>query len=200
MFRTREAGLVLSIYAGEYMHVVTWYPSDCWNSELIECSQDQWDIYKLDPVYDCYVRKVPETTVITRNTSKPETASPSPVKRFNKRSMSPLAATMGPSPRKKTHTETSELSLDTDEQQEREEIVIDSRTSPQRAKSSGPREKARKFKEQMQRNRKERREKLARRAEKLGRDGMEFTFDYSEGGHFHSRSEPPECINKRKGV
>ncbi|KAL0945962.1 hypothetical protein HGRIS_012240 [Hohenbuehelia grisea] len=37
--------------------------------ELLECSQEQWDIYKLDPAYNCYVRAVPNLTLITKATS-----------------------------------------------------------------------------------------------------------------------------------
>ena len=35
-------------------------------SQYVECSQDQWDIYKLDPAYECTVRPHPELTTITR--------------------------------------------------------------------------------------------------------------------------------------
>ncbi|KAJ7218062.1 hypothetical protein GGX14DRAFT_599489, partial [Mycena pura] len=43
--------------------------------QLVECSQDQWDIYKLDVAYDCLVRAPPELTVITRATPKPTEAT-----------------------------------------------------------------------------------------------------------------------------
>ncbi|KAJ7170545.1 hypothetical protein C8R43DRAFT_874950 [Mycena crocata] len=39
--------------------------------QLVECSQDQWDIYKLDPAYDCYVRMPPEITLVTVAAAKP---------------------------------------------------------------------------------------------------------------------------------
>ncbi|KAF9474220.1 hypothetical protein BDN70DRAFT_936821 [Pholiota conissans] len=32
---------------------------------LVECSQDQWDIYKLDPKYDCLVKFPPALTVVS---------------------------------------------------------------------------------------------------------------------------------------
>ena len=32
----------------------------------VECSQDQWDIYKLDPEYDCLVRTPPDLSVISK--------------------------------------------------------------------------------------------------------------------------------------
>ncbi|KIL61959.1 hypothetical protein M378DRAFT_166285 [Amanita muscaria Koide BX008] len=36
--------------------------------DMIECSQDQWDIYKLDPLYECRVRNPPYIAQITRAT------------------------------------------------------------------------------------------------------------------------------------
>ncbi|KAF8210284.1 hypothetical protein K438DRAFT_1570472 [Mycena galopus ATCC 62051] len=42
--------------------------------ELFEFSQDQWDIYKLDPAYECLVRAPPELTVITRAVPRPREA------------------------------------------------------------------------------------------------------------------------------
>ncbi|KAJ6499905.1 hypothetical protein C8R47DRAFT_970689 [Mycena vitilis] len=39
--------------------------------QLVECSQDQWDIYKLDPAYDCLVRAPPEVAVVTLVSPKP---------------------------------------------------------------------------------------------------------------------------------
>ena len=40
-----------------------------------ECSQDQWDIYKLDPLYDCYVRAFLHLTVITCKLDTPQSPS-----------------------------------------------------------------------------------------------------------------------------
>lgn len=34
-------------------------------SRYVNCSQDQWDIYKLDPRYDCFVKYPPALTVIS---------------------------------------------------------------------------------------------------------------------------------------
>ncbi|OCH95182.1 hypothetical protein OBBRIDRAFT_788652 [Obba rivulosa] len=38
--------------------------------ELVRCSQEQWEIYKLDPDYDCLVRAPPNLTVIFRKKGK----------------------------------------------------------------------------------------------------------------------------------
>ncbi|EMD37912.1 hypothetical protein CERSUDRAFT_136845 [Gelatoporia subvermispora B] len=42
--------------------------------ELIRCSQEQWEIYKIDPEYDCLVRAPPNLTVITRKKGKERAA------------------------------------------------------------------------------------------------------------------------------
>ncbi|KAI0645733.1 hypothetical protein C8Q79DRAFT_1001259 [Trametes meyenii] len=41
--------------------------------EPIILSEEQWDIYKLDPVYDCFVPAFPSDPVITRRESPPQT-------------------------------------------------------------------------------------------------------------------------------
>jgi hypothetical protein len=48
---------------------------------LVYCSQDQWDIYKLDPYYDCVVKKYPGiTTISPRNAAGREaTLGPTPL-------------------------------------------------------------------------------------------------------------------------
>jgi hypothetical protein len=43
-------------------------------SEIIECSKDQWDIYKLDPLYICHVRTRPHLAYITRATDSKATS------------------------------------------------------------------------------------------------------------------------------
>jgi len=50
--------------------------------KLYNCSQEQWDIYKLDPQYDCYVKFPPALTTISRKeTVAYEPASPPPAPR-----------------------------------------------------------------------------------------------------------------------
>ncbi|KAH9928227.1 hypothetical protein B0H21DRAFT_826329 [Amylocystis lapponica] len=41
--------------------------------EVMYCSKDQWDIYKLDPDYDCFVDTPPRKTVICRKESEERT-------------------------------------------------------------------------------------------------------------------------------
>lgn len=44
-------------------------------SQVVLCEQDQWDIYKLDPNYICYVRTAPATSIITRNDASASTST-----------------------------------------------------------------------------------------------------------------------------
>lgn len=55
--------------------------------DLVLCSEDQWDIYKLDPEYDCYVPASPNLTIISRREAKARasplnTSSPSADARY----------------------------------------------------------------------------------------------------------------------
>ncbi|EKM54472.1 uncharacterized protein PHACADRAFT_196902 [Phanerochaete carnosa HHB-10118-sp] len=44
--------------------------------QLVMCSQDQWDIHKLDPEYDCTVQPAPTLSTITRRSSKTTNGAP----------------------------------------------------------------------------------------------------------------------------
>ena len=46
------------------------------HSQLCECSQEQWDIYKLDPRYECCVKAFPALSVINLKPSVPATTLP----------------------------------------------------------------------------------------------------------------------------
>jgi hypothetical protein len=170
------------------------------NSEFVECSQDQWDIYKLDPEYECYVRNPPNVTLINRAPPKPK---PDPEEHFTKRRMSTSSPERAVSPensRRKVRTKIFESSSDEDEQNEVEEMVIDDQIPRARAKSLGPRVKSKKFRDELKKNRKERREKLSRRSEKLGGNADEVRFDFTRESLHSSQSVPPENVIKRKGV
>ncbi|CAL1707578.1 unnamed protein product [Somion occarium] len=45
--------------------------------ELVHCTQEQWDIYKLDPAYDCLIQPPPKLTVISRKGKKRASEAPS---------------------------------------------------------------------------------------------------------------------------
>ena len=75
----RAYGPVSSIFAGESMLLHFGWLLGILNCmlgfrRLVYCSQDQWDIHKLDPYYDCTVKKYPGiTTISLRNAAGRET-------------------------------------------------------------------------------------------------------------------------------
>lgn len=167
--------------------------------ELVECSQDQWDIYKLDPLYECRVRSYPNLTVISKIGPKPQTNNRTPVgpkRRVSSESPTPEPVLPPPNPRKKHKIVVEPRAEESDEESEVEQMVIDDGPSGSRPRSAGPGNRAKKFKDEIERNRKTRREKAARRAEWLARQegGLEFSVDQA----FYSQSVPPEQVGKRK--
>lgn len=77
----------------------------CVHSQLYKCSQEQWDIYKLDPKYECCVKTFPALSVINLKPSEPTTI----------RAMSPF-------PTPKLQPESTPLQSDVEES---ERMVID---------------------------------------------------------------------------
>ena len=62
----------------------------CVDSQLCECSQEQWDVYKLDPKYECCVKTFPALSVINLKPSEPATTLP--FRHFHKsRTISPFS-------------------------------------------------------------------------------------------------------------
>ncbi|KAJ7346628.1 hypothetical protein DFH08DRAFT_700878 [Mycena albidolilacea] len=57
--------------------------------QLVECDQDQWDIYKLDPAYDCLVRAPPEVSAITAAAPKPPAEGKQPLGKHRMSSAEP---------------------------------------------------------------------------------------------------------------
>ncbi|KAJ3746947.1 hypothetical protein EV360DRAFT_97791 [Lentinula raphanica] len=107
---------------------------------LYECTQDQWDIYKLDPVYNCRVRAPPAVTTITRASPKsPESPQSIGKRTSTKAGIPPLK------PRKKLHTHDGDSSLDfSDEVEEVEDMAVDQSMPPPpppRARSASLRKK-----------------------------------------------------------
>ncbi|KAK7045605.1 hypothetical protein VNI00_007438 [Paramarasmius palmivorus] len=150
--------------------------------ELYECSQEQWDIYKLDPKYQCRVRQPPllSTITIAQHPQVDESAQIN-----GKRPSSSLEKPMPPLNRRKKlnnegpHTLKFTLSLDDGDQAEEsevEEMVVDD-DPPKRSRSAAP-ERAKKL-EDLRRNREARREKSARRTEKLGQQDQSPTFEFA---------------------
>ncbi|KAK7472563.1 hypothetical protein VKT23_000678 [Stygiomarasmius scandens] len=159
--------------------------------QLVECSQDQWDIHKLDPLYDCHIRASPSFTVISQ-APKPQTT---PTK-IGKRSIPVSEHPMPPLNRRKkldtSNSSTPNTSIDLDDEDEDEDevehMVVDDMPPP-RAKSVGAGDRARKTREEISRNRKERREKIAKRAGKLNGIDENVFFDFSSADNTPSRAQ-----------
>ncbi|KAJ4002039.1 hypothetical protein F5050DRAFT_1802617 [Lentinula boryana] len=160
-----------------------------------ECSQDQWDIYKLDPLYDCHVRVPPALSTITRASIKPPESPHSNGKRNATKAGIPLLK-----PRKKRHIGDGNSSFDLDDEvEEVEDMVIDQSMPPPppRARSASLRKK----REEILQIRQQRRENISRRAEKLSsrEDVMYFDFSVNTSPE-RSQSVPVDAPGKRKAT
>ncbi|KAJ7703189.1 hypothetical protein B0H17DRAFT_1042133 [Mycena rosella] len=158
--------------------------------QRIECSQDQWDIYKLDPVYDCHVRAAPDITVITMAAPKPR----APKQPLGKHRMSSAEPCPDMPPTKSFRRE---------EEDEVADMIIDDQDLPNTRHSAGPGDRAKKFREEVEKNRNERREKSARRVEKLGtRDDIVFDFSTTASSSSSSFADDQtlDSAGKRKGA
>ncbi|KAJ7901838.1 hypothetical protein B0H14DRAFT_3080101 [Mycena olivaceomarginata] len=93
--------------------------------QLVECDQDQWDIYKLDPAYDCLVRAPPELSAITAAAPKPTAEGKQPLGKHRMSSAEPCPE-MPPSKTSKT------FHLDSDDSEEDEvaDMVVDDGAMP----------------------------------------------------------------------
>lgn len=166
--------------------------------QLVNCTQEQWDIYKLDPFYECVVSAPPSLSTITRTRLQPRDKGPlSGEKRYS----SPVPAPISDQ-RKKAHISHSdsssddEKSVEDEEEDEVIEMVVDDGTHGRR--SRGPDDNL-SSKRRHQRNhleRQARRAKITRRAERL-QSQFNRPFDFS-------RPEQPQVIppepHKRKGT
>ncbi|KAJ7262165.1 hypothetical protein B0H12DRAFT_1217556 [Mycena haematopus] len=147
--------------------------------QLVECSQDQWDIYKLDrTAYDCLVRAPPELTVISLAVPKPMEAK----QPLGKHRMSSAEPCPDMPPSKTFHPDLDEDS----EEDEVADMVVDGALPNVRRMSSAPGDRVKKFREEIEKNRKERREKATARSERLATREDVF-FDFSA----HQRTSSP---------
>ncbi|KAF8973274.1 hypothetical protein BDZ97DRAFT_2070350 [Flammula alnicola] len=83
---------------------------------LVECSQDQWDIYKLDPKYDCFVKFLPALTVISIK-------DPSIYDGVASSSSIPTA-------RRMSRTDSSTSSIPVDDDYDSERMIVDDDNTP----------------------------------------------------------------------
>ncbi|KAF4598631.1 hypothetical protein EYR38_007037 [Pleurotus pulmonarius] len=143
--------------------------------ELYELSHDQWDIYKLDPEYDCYVPAPPEIPIITRKPPirEPTALPPTPEKQNGKRRSSPSSERLS----KRAFVEEAESSSE-----DEDEMIVDDpppppRRSRSRSASAGVKNpRTQRMREMIvESNRKARKEKTDHRTEKLS--SMQNSFD-----------------------
>lgn len=157
--------------------------------QLVECDQDQWDIYKLDPAYDCLIRAPPEVSAITAAAPKPTAEGKQPLGKHGMSSAEPCPE-MPPS--KKVHLEKDEVA----------DMIVDDGAMPSmRRMPSAAGDRAKKFREETEKNRKERREKAAARSERLAfREDAFFNFAAQPIQPQHTGSPTLDTGPKRKGV
>jgi type IV secretory pathway VirB10-like protein len=164
--------------------------------QLVECSQDQWDIYKLDPLYECRVRSYPKLAVISKISPKPKMNNGTPQGPKRRVSPTPEPVLPPPNPRKKVNKIVVEEQ--SDEESEVEAMIIDDGPCTSRPRPVGL---AKIFRNKVERNRKDRREKAARRAGRLAREEEAQTkFELFADTAPHSKGVPPEPVGKRKGL
>ncbi|KAI0092947.1 hypothetical protein BDY19DRAFT_398310 [Irpex rosettiformis] len=133
--------------------------------QLVECSQDQWDIYKLDPEYECFVRPEPELTTITRRESKETSDStenvPSNTIHQKRYVDNEYEGTVPQAKRKRTVIVVEESEdADSEDEDAVEEMIIDG------AIPGAWSERRKQFSQRMTKDRARRREKTAAKANK----------------------------------
>ncbi|KAF9452400.1 hypothetical protein P691DRAFT_795093 [Macrolepiota fuliginosa MF-IS2] len=159
--------------------------------EFIKMTQDQWDIYKLDPLYECLVRGHSQVTTI-RNVSGPRVPSPKLAGKRRMTSRSPTPSRAMPPPRtlngKGTFVESESEDEDEDEDEDEVEFMIISDEQPSRPRH---RSATRETRERIQKDRQERREKLSRKMGHFFQGGEVYNNVYPNGGTF-DRPRTPE--------
>lgn len=155
-------------------------------SEHVEITQDQWDIYKLDPSYNCFVRVLPSLTVISTVMRTPR------ARKKRMFSLSPLSETPAPfNARSRSHV----LSAESSSEDEVEDMVVDDQIRTQETRTKSVFERAKRHQD-MTKNRQARREKLMRRTERLAQPKVP-PFDFRPKTPPKSKDCSPEA--KRKG-
>ncbi|KAJ7647326.1 hypothetical protein FB45DRAFT_998488 [Roridomyces roridus] len=151
--------------------------------QQVECSQDQFSIYCLDPAYDCLVRAPPQLTAITKAESIPRV----PKQPLGKHRMSSAEPCPEMPPSKKA--------VSVDEEEEVAEMIVDDDAAADLKRG----ERSKKFREEMEKNRRERREKGARRLEKLAsKDTPLFDFSAASPELSPTGEDLPDSAGKRK--
>ncbi|KAL4254994.1 hypothetical protein ABKN59_003930 [Abortiporus biennis] len=135
----------------------------------VHCSQEQWDIYKLDPEYDCFVQHHPKPTIISKAKGK-ERAKPEVLeeKHGKKRVQSPDSSDIEPMPgdfarttRRKVNLATIDEDSSDEEEDEVAEMIVDGANDASGSRTKESLKKERHLRhEKMAKERNSRREKL----------------------------------------
>lgn len=166
-------------------------------SQHVECSQDQWDIYKLDPLYECRVCAPPTLSVITRVTVKSEKLFDANAKRPADYESSQESQDSPIHPQKKIHLDLEDLS-EQDDEFEVQDMVTDSNEAFTKPRSAAMSFRARQVRAEINRNRYDRRHRMDRHAEKPDQE-EEMPFDPAQQQRAESQTPTPDRRSKRKG-
>lgn len=129
--------------------------------QQVMCSQEQWDIYKLDSAYDCTVQPSPQLTTITRREIQSETHEDAQAKRRQEAASDDESKSPFHKKPRMTEVETDED--DTDSDDEVEELIMGEDGEMRYAKIKADKAKTERQKA-LDRDRRERRKLNAARA------------------------------------
>ncbi|KIJ67930.1 hypothetical protein HYDPIDRAFT_107472 [Hydnomerulius pinastri MD-312] len=181
--------------------------------ELIHCYQEQWEIYKLDPAYQCTVHSWPNYPSITKidppnqtprttdqyapkrtRSASPETSEPALQKRARSQYLQPCIS-----------DDSDDFDSDFDEE-EVEEMVVDERHAPRMPKPNSGRQSERTSREQIKKERLARWAKNRKAQEKhypeppiAGEGSFSMRVDSEDNTATQSSTLPTEECMKRKG-
>lgn len=142
-------------------------------SQLVQCSQDQWDIYKLDPMYECTVRSQPEISTITRRDARDTSAVPEAVSsdaHSQKRRVDGESEPSLPPTKKRRSVQVEEVESDAEDTDSEEEDAVEEMIIDGLIPGAWT-QKKKDLQERTKKERARRREKTAARANKAAQNG-----------------------------
>jgi hypothetical protein len=156
------------------------------------CSQDQWDIYKLDPFYECRVYPPPQLSTITTSISSPDpNVDPPGSKRTVESTPSEESISSRPHKRRVETHDTSDSEEEVDRMMVDGDSFYGSVPTPARKRTDWNTRRQERAK-----SRQERWQKTRIRTDNLGPQSQP-QFDFSDAAR-ESQSLPPDP--KRKGM
>ncbi|KAG6844559.1 hypothetical protein H0H87_005901 [Tephrocybe sp. NHM501043] len=164
-----------------------------------ECSQESWDIYKLDPIYQCFVRAPPMCPLISKRVDPQPEAPMPPLKQTLKQTCGPSQPPPSPRPAKKSAYFETESE---DEHDDLQDMMVDSEYSHSKPAGLSSRTRA-EHRKKVETDRNKRRARTAQRTDELARENNspEVPFQFSFGTTPNSRAKSaPErpAVGKRK--